>query len=129
MLYCVNRRSRPEVFCKEGVLRNFTKFTGKHLCQNLSFNKVAGLRSCEFCEISKNTFSYRTPPMAASVLRSWFNSLSYILTNLFRSDRVMVKKSVLENFLLDVVYIRSCLKLFSANHLRWICIPQLVVYQ
>ena len=25
--------SRPEVFCKEGgVLRNFAKFAGKHLC-------------------------------------------------------------------------------------------------
>ena len=36
--------SRPEVFCKKGVLRNFTKFTGKHLCQSLFFNKVAGLR-------------------------------------------------------------------------------------
>ena len=30
------RSSRPEVFCKKGVLRNFTKFTGKHLCQNLN---------------------------------------------------------------------------------------------
>ena len=36
--------SRPEVFCKKSVLRNFTKFTGKHLCQSLFFNKVAGLR-------------------------------------------------------------------------------------
>ena len=27
------------------------------MCQSLFFNKVAGLRdSCEFCEISKNTF-------------------------------------------------------------------------
>ena len=34
--------NRPEVFCKKGVLRNFTKFTGKHLCQRLFFNKVAG---------------------------------------------------------------------------------------
>ena len=32
------------MFCKKGVLRNFAKFTGKHLCQSLSFNKVAGLR-------------------------------------------------------------------------------------
>ena len=40
-----NRSSRPEVFCKKGVLRNFTKFTGKHLCQRLFFNKVAGLRT------------------------------------------------------------------------------------
>ena len=36
--------SHSEVFCKKGVLRNLTKFTGKHLCQSLFFNKVAGLR-------------------------------------------------------------------------------------
>ena len=35
------RSSHPEVFCKKGVLRNFAKFTGKHLCQSLFFNKVA----------------------------------------------------------------------------------------
>ena len=39
----VIRSSRPEVFCKKGALRNFAKFTGKHLCQSLSFNTVAGL--------------------------------------------------------------------------------------
>ena len=36
--------SRQELFCKKAVIRNFTKFTGKHLCQSLFFNKVAGLR-------------------------------------------------------------------------------------
>ena len=68
-----------EVFCKKGVLRNFAKLTGKHLCLSLFFNKVTGLRSAtllkktlaqvfsrEFCEIFKNTFFYRTPPVAAS---------------------------------------------------------------
>ena len=69
------------VLCKKGVPKNFAKFTGKHLCQSLFFNKVAGLWpatllrkrlwhrlatllkktpaqvfSCEFCEILKNTF-------------------------------------------------------------------------
>ena len=39
-----DKSSRPGVFGKKGVLRNFTKFTGKHLCQILYFNKVAGLR-------------------------------------------------------------------------------------
>ena len=29
---------------KKSVLRNFTKFTGKYLCQSLLFNKGAGLR-------------------------------------------------------------------------------------
>ena len=73
------RSSRPKVFCKKGVLGNFAKFTGKHLCQSLFFNKVAGgacnfikketlaqVFSCEFCEISKNTFSQRTPLVGAS---------------------------------------------------------------
>ena len=36
--------SRPGVFCKKGVLRNFAKFTREQLCQSLFFNKVAGLR-------------------------------------------------------------------------------------
>ena len=40
-----DRSSRPEVFFKKVVLRNFTKFKGKHLCQVLFFNKVEGLRS------------------------------------------------------------------------------------
>ena len=39
---------------KKGVLRYFAKFTGKQLCQNLFFNKVAGLR-LSICEISMNT--------------------------------------------------------------------------
>ena len=81
MIKCNNRSSRPEVFCKKGVFRNFTKFTGKQLCQSLFCNKVAGLRqktdfikkqtpvqvfSCEFWEILKNIFFYRTPLVAAS---------------------------------------------------------------
>ena len=41
---CSFINSRPEVFCKKGVLRNFRKLTGKHLCQGLFFNKVVGLR-------------------------------------------------------------------------------------
>ena len=42
----IYKNSRPEVFCKKGVFRNFTEFTGKHLCQSLFFNKVS---SSVFC--------------------------------------------------------------------------------
>ena len=38
----ISRSSRQEVFCKKGVLGNFTKLAGKHLRQSLFFNKVAG---------------------------------------------------------------------------------------
>ena len=78
------RRSRPEVFCKKGVPRNFVKFTGKHLCQSFFFNKacnfikkeiLAQMFSCEFYEISRNTFFQRTPLVATSgrysVMFSW----------------------------------------------------------
>ena len=39
----------PEVFCKKGVLTNFAKYRGKHLCQSLFFNNVACLRLWHRC--------------------------------------------------------------------------------
>ena len=39
------KSSHPEVFCREDVLRNFAKFTGKHKCQIFFFDKVAVPRS------------------------------------------------------------------------------------
>ena len=36
------QKQPPEVLCEKFVLRNFAKFIGKHLCQRLFFNKVAG---------------------------------------------------------------------------------------
>ena len=42
-MFCHRKRSSlPEVFCKKGVLKIFARFTWKHLCQSLFFNKVAG---------------------------------------------------------------------------------------
>ena len=38
------QKQPPEVFCEEGALKNFAKFTEKHLCQRPVFNKVVGLR-------------------------------------------------------------------------------------
>ena len=42
LFWAKTRSSRPEVFCKKGAIRNFAKFTGKHLCQSFFFDKVAG---------------------------------------------------------------------------------------
>ena len=36
------QKQPPEVCYKDGVLKTFSNFTGKHLCQSLFFNKVAG---------------------------------------------------------------------------------------
>ena len=34
------QKQPPEVFYQEGVFKNFTKFTGKHLCWSLFFDKL-----------------------------------------------------------------------------------------
>ena len=51
----LSRSTRPDVFCKKGVLRNFAA------CNFIKKETLAQVFSCQFCEISKNTFSYRTP--------------------------------------------------------------------
>ena len=53
----------PRIAATGGVLRNFANFTQKHLCQSLFFKKetLAQVFSCEFYEISKNTFFTEHP--------------------------------------------------------------------
>ena len=65
----LGKQKQPlEVFNKKGVLKNFAKVAGKHLCQSLFFNNVAGRSkqlylkrdsdtgvSCEFFGIFKIT--------------------------------------------------------------------------
>ena len=50
------RSSHRRGSVRKGVLRNFAKFTGKHLYYSLLFKKetLAQVFSFEFCEISKN---------------------------------------------------------------------------
>ena len=58
----LSKFSRPEVFCKKEVLKNFAKFTRKHLCQSLLVDKVADLslqHSCfpaNFAKFLRTTF-------------------------------------------------------------------------
>ena len=88
------RSSRLEVFCKKGVFRNLTKFTGKLLCQSLFFNKVAGwgcnlikketlaqVFFSEFCEISQKNSFYRTSQAAASTLSEMERRCCCVLWN------------------------------------------------
>ena len=76
---CQGRSSRPEVFYKKSVLRNFAKFTEKHLCQSLFFNTVWVRRSTlfkkrlwhscfpvNFAKFLRKPFCCRTLPVARS---------------------------------------------------------------
>ena len=64
------RSIRPEMFCKEGVLRNVENFTRKHLNQSLFLNKVAGLSPAT---LSKKRLWHRCFPVNfAKFLRTPF---------------------------------------------------------
>ena len=68
------RSSHSQMFFKIRTLKKIAKFTGKHLCQSLFFNTVAGLTlvqvlSCELYEIFKNNFITEHLPATASLYR------------------------------------------------------------
>ena len=75
---------QKQTFFKKGVLKNFAIFTGKHLRWSFLFNKVAGLGfSCEYCEILRTSFFYRTSPVAASGVRKYRR---FFISNTFISN-------------------------------------------
>ena len=80
------------MFLKKGVLRNFTKFTGKQLCQSLFFNKVAGGVNMHFC-----SFFFRLQIISKAIDGKIRNALCF---EIIRSShhRCSVKKDVLRNF-------------------------------
>ena len=76
---------------QKDVLRNFTKFTGKHLRKILFLKKVAGLWASTLfkkatlaqvlsCEISKNIFLHRTPLVTASKTKNFCGWILSFLT-------------------------------------------------
>ena len=58
------------MFCKKSVLRNFAKFTVKHLCQSFFFNKVVGLRRAT--SLKKRLWHWSIPVNFAKFLRKAF---------------------------------------------------------
>ena len=106
-----SRRSHLQIFLKIGTLKSFANFIGKYLCWSVFLKNLQakGLQLhkktptqvffCEVCEIFRNTFSCRTPPVAASALKVLFNSYFAALlgrTNIFFFSthrlRLMYKK-------------------------------------
>ena len=90
------RSSRPEVLLKKGVLRNFAKFTGKHLCQSLFIKKetLAQMFSCQFRNISKNTFYYKQLRWLLLCLTDFADGYSQETNTCSKSVTEIVEKTV-----------------------------------
>ena len=82
------RSSHQRCSVRKGVLRNFAKLTGKHKCQNLFFNKVAGLRPSTL--LKKRLWHRCFPISFAKFLRTPFIENTY--------GRLLQPVFVLESF-------------------------------
>ena len=78
---------------KKGVIKNFAKFTTKHLCQSLIFNKVAGL-SLWILRIFQNIFFGELLQVTLSVL----SELLQLLTTHSKQPRRSFETFIFSDF-------------------------------
>ena len=83
---------------EKGVLINFTKFAGKHLCQSLFFNKVAGFRPATL--LKKRLWHRCFPVNFAKFLRTPFFTEHLWTTAFGGLTTIISKKAETIDFLL-----------------------------
>ena len=101
------------MFCKKGVLRNFTKFTGKHLWQSLFFKKVES-EACNF--IKKGLWHGCFPLNFAKFLRTLFLTEHNRWLFLANVNNVSLKTSKLVFLKLSFskhAAIRTCVNIYN----------------
>ena len=111
----ISRSSRLELLCIKGVFRNFGKFTGKHLCQSVFFNKVAGLGPAT---LLKKRFWHRCFPVNVAKFLSknnFFKNTSWQLLLYLLHVRVMLTIVKVFIILFLLVRIGNILAIFKIN--------------
>ena len=115
-----NRSSHPRCSVRKGVLRNFVKFTRKHLCHSIFFNKVPGLRPAT---LLKNRLWHRCFPVNfAKFLRTPFlqnTSGRLLLKAIFFSWTELLENLLLAKYLISVtltLHFVGCSLDISWNH-------------
>ena len=78
----------PEVFYEKGILKNFSKFTGNHLCRSFLFNKVFKKETptqvlfCEVYVIFKNTEHLQTTAFGSISTAKWLGPKEDIMSSM-----------------------------------------------
>ena len=90
----LSRSSHQMCSLRKGALRNFTTFTGKHLCQSLFFNKVAGLGSATL--LKKRLWHRCFPGNFAKFLRTLFlqNTSGRLFLSVLQCYKKVILKSI-----------------------------------
>ena len=114
------RSSRPEMFCKKGVFRNFAKFTGKHMCQTFFFNKLAGVNddTNRFFGECFSPINYQLLPTLVDKFIRRTISMSKNLMNsssLLESSESILKSTFGESHFSKQLF-RECFQLLTCLH-------------
>ena len=119
----IGQKQPMEVFYKKDYLKNFTKFTGKHLCWNLFFKQICWSEACNkketpiqvffcgFCKTFKNIFLTEHLQKTASYWASYFcdDSVWSIALVGLKSEKSKKNFTKVESFLM---------KFFDINQTR-----------
>ena len=90
LFFSTDRNSRPKVFCKKGVVKNFAKFTGKHRCWGLFFKRVAALL--------KKRLKYRRFPVNFTIFLKHHLALFWCLYCLLWTYFTLCSSVSIDNF-------------------------------
>ena len=103
------------MFCKKGVLRNFSKFTGKHLCRSLFFNKVAGLRPATL--LKKKLLHRCFPANVGKFLRTSFliEHPRWLLLSVGKTKTVKLKPLYKLIYWIQMYFLYSQIKVVKEN--------------
>ena len=123
---------------QKGVLGNFTKLTGKHLCKSLFLNKVAGLRPATLLKkrlwyrcFPVNFVKFVRTPFLQSI-SGWLLLYLFMITNKFFKFSTIVRDRhqtlLLILFVLNLINIRVEIwlrPLIKVNNscTGWLCNP------
>ena len=117
MIGLMFRSTLPELLCEKDVLRNFAKFTGKHLCWGLFFNKLASLRPASLLTLWHRYF----PINFAKFLNTFFSCFCMFLILPFLSKAYQARK----HFHTKIIWVYYRSKIKTLHGYFWIIIfPQ-----
>ena len=115
-MFTHRRSSHRRCSVRKGVLtRNFGKFTGKHLCQSLLFNKVAGVKPATLIKRDSDTgfFSVNFAKFLRTPIfpEHFHATASYRSLLVFSNTTKKVNPIFMKHgFLLPIVHIQSVWK-------------------
>ena len=117
--------SKHQLFCQKCVIKIFSKFIGKPLCQSLFLKKeaLAEVFSCEFDTVFKNRFFYRTSLVVGfNCSPEGFLSFLKSVNKIFKTDCAIyaVEKTITD---IEIQYLcnnilRSCISSLCNSFLK-----------